>query len=81
MPATDTAAQRPLCAEHYRQWQAWLDYRPPPAPMAIITPGNSVREIAARQQRRFEDWRDTIRIQQAAIVAACLAGQRCADGT
>lgn len=69
-PGPPRPAMCPACSKAYL---AWLDYRLPPPPIRLmsIEGGNPVREIQYRQQRRFEEWRDTIRFQQDLIRSGC----------
>lgn len=81
----DPAPGRPrtvMCQECSREYMAWLDYRLPPPPIRLmsIEGGNPAREIQWRQQRRFEEWRDTIRFQQDLIRRLCLEAGHASAG-
>jgi len=75
-PAAPAGYQR--CEPCSAAWLAWLDYRLPPAPIVLCSPNRSAREIAASQQRRYQEWRDTIRFEQDLITRLCAAGRHVA---
>jgi len=66
---------QPGCEPCWGLWHRWLDYTPPPPPIRLDGTGiRTARDVAAAQQRRYEDWRDTVRWQQDHIAACCWAG-------
>jgi hypothetical protein len=70
-----TSVPQPGCQPCWGLWHRWLDYRLPPPPIRLDgTSIRTVRDVAAAQQRRYQEWRDTIRSQQALIAAACRDG-------
>jgi hypothetical protein len=53
----------------------WLDYRLPPSPPLLVVIGSGgVRDVEERRKARFDDWRRTIRQQQAHIAELCARG-------
>ncbi len=61
-----------LCEPCTKEWMGWLDYKLPPAPIALIQPGgNSLKAVEARRSLRIADWRNTIITQQTLIKNAC----------
>jgi hypothetical protein len=67
--------QGPLCEPCQGLHTRWLDYTLPPPPIQLITIGNTAREMAAHQERRFTEWRDTIRFEQGLTVKHCAEGR------
>jgi hypothetical protein len=66
---------QPGCEPCWGLWHRWLDYTMPPAPIRLDGTGiRSARDVGAAQERRYQDWRDTIRAQQALIAEGCWAG-------
>ena len=59
-----------LCARHFAEWEAWLDYKQV-EPIRLIEIGVSARDVAMRQRIRYERWRDTITSQQQLIRDSC----------
>lgn len=65
-----------LCADCSTAWSAWLDYRLPPAPIQLCTPGRTrARDVQEARKHRFELWRTTIRDQQSLIERICGEGR------
>lgn len=64
----------PGCDPCWAAWHRWLDYRIPPAPIVLCSPNRGVREIAASAERRYQDWRDTIRWHQDHTARLCAEG-------
>ncbi len=73
MTAPATFAARDLCAEHRAEWDRWLDYRLPPAPVRLIVIGARMFDAQEARRLRFADWRATIAAQHGLILAACQA--------
>jgi hypothetical protein len=66
-----------LCPPCAAASMRWLDYSPPPVPVVLCSPGRTAREIRLSQERRYQDWRDTVRWQQEHIARLCAAGNHC----
>ena len=62
----------PPCAAF---WLRWLDYRLPPPPIRLCTPGASVREVKSMQEARYREWRETVRFEQDLTVRLCREGK------
>lgn len=61
-----------MCEEHTKQYNAWLDYRMPAAPIQLCTPGvSSVRDVLWARKTRSDDHYNLIRSQQALIKQIC----------
>lgn len=60
-----------LCPEHRAEWDRWLDYRLPPAPVRLIVIGNRAWNADEARRARFAAWRATIASQHALILDAC----------
>lgn len=64
-----------MCEPCAAAWMRWLDYTLPAAPIRLDGTGiRTARDIGEYQQRRYQDWRDTIRFEQDLIKAGCLRG-------
>lgn len=64
-----------MCPSCSRAWLAWLDYRLPPAPVRIDGTGiRRVMDIRYYHERRYREWRDTVRCQQDLVRRLCLEG-------
>lgn len=63
-----------LCSPCAAASMRWLDYSPAPPPIVLCSPGRTVREIQVSQQRRYQDWRATVRWQQDHIARLCAVG-------
>ena len=61
------------CPPCSASWQAWLEWRLLPAPIVLCSPNRTVREIAASQEARYQEWRSTVRTQQDLIHRICAA--------
>ena len=69
-----------MCGPCSAEWMAWLDYSPPPPPIRLDGTGiRTVRDVQAAQERRYQDWRDTVRFQQDLIRRQCAAGHHAKD--
>lgn len=71
-----------MCPPCSRAWMAWLDYRLPPPPIRIDGTGiRRVTDIRYYHERRYREWRDTVRYQQDLIGRLCSEGRHAApDG-
>jgi len=63
-----------LCGPCSSLWLRWLDYTLPPPPIVLCSPGRTVGEIQASQERRYQEWRDTVRFHQDLITRQCGQG-------
>lgn len=71
-PAKDGFKMCPPCSA---LWMRWLDYRLPPAPIRLDGTGiRTVSDIREYHERRYKQWRDEIRWQQAHIERLCREG-------
>lgn len=64
-----------MCGPCSRAWLAWLDYQLPPAPIRLWSGINSVRDIREAQERRYREWRETVRFEQGLIRRLCGEGR------
>ena len=54
----------------------WLDYTLPPEPIRIdASYVRTVRDIKEHQERRYREWRDTVRFEQDLIKKNCREGR------
>lgn len=66
-----------LCAKHRREYMDWFDYRLPPAPIKLITIGDTERHAVESRKLRARTWAETINNQQALIKELCSKGIGC----
>lgn len=57
-----------MCQACSDAYMAWLDYTLPPPPIRLDgTSIRTARDIRDYQERRYREWRDTVRFQQELI--------------
>jgi hypothetical protein len=60
-----------MCPPCAADWDRWLDYKMPPAPISMCQHGNTARGVRDRLAARAEDYYATIRWQQSLIRKQC----------
>jgi hypothetical protein len=73
-PLTESELTHPLCDKHLAGWNAWTDNYPFVLPLRInsgASGDDTVKGVVARKKRAIEDWKETIRFQQALIRRIC----------
>lgn len=65
-----------MCEACSGAWMRWLDYTLPPEPIRIdASYVRTVRDIEQHQERRYHEWRDTVRFEQDLIRKNCREGR------